>query len=102
MHSDRDSAMLAAMRLDRGSFLGASAGMAAGRLGAGPARPRRRWCRWAGGHDEPLKLGSFLKDNDISLATTYINTDEEIITRLRPAAPARRTSSRSTTAISRS
>ena len=84
MHSDRDSAMLAAMRLDRRSFLGASAGMAAGFVfGAGPARAETQvvWVGWQG-YDEPLKLGSFLKDNDISLATTYINTNEEIITRL--------------------
>jgi spermidine/putrescine-binding protein len=39
------------------------------------------WVGWQG-YDEPLKLGSFLKDNGISLATTYINTNEEIITRL--------------------
>ena len=39
------------------------------------------WVGWQG-YDEPLKLGSFLADNEISLATTYINTNEEIITRL--------------------
>ena len=39
------------------------------------------WVGWQG-YDEPLKLGSFLKDNGIALATTYINTNEEIITRL--------------------
>lgn len=39
------------------------------------------WVGWQG-YDEPLKLGSFLADHDIALATTYINTNEEIITRL--------------------
>ena len=39
------------------------------------------WVGWQG-YDEPLKLGSFLADNGIALATTYINTNEEIITRL--------------------
>ena len=39
------------------------------------------WVGWQG-YDEPLKVGTFLKDNGISLATTYINSNEEIITRL--------------------
>lgn len=39
------------------------------------------WVGWQG-YDEPLKVGSFLKDNGIALATTYINSNEEIITRL--------------------
>lgn len=39
------------------------------------------WVGWQG-YDEPLKLGTFLADNGIDLATTYINTNEEIITRL--------------------
>jgi spermidine/putrescine-binding protein len=39
------------------------------------------WVGWQG-YDEPLKLGTFLADNNLTLATTYINTNEEIITRL--------------------
>lgn len=70
--------------LDRRRFL---AGAAA--LGAGIAASHRPafadtqivWVGWQG-YDEPLKLGSFLADNDATLATTYINTNEEIITRL--------------------
>jgi spermidine/putrescine transport system substrate-binding protein len=34
------------------------------------------------GYDEPLKLGNFQADNGMTLATTYINTNEEIITKL--------------------
>jgi spermidine/putrescine-binding protein len=39
------------------------------------------WVGWQG-YDEPLKLGTFLTDNGMTLATTYINTNEEIITKL--------------------
>ena len=51
-----------------------------GPAGSSPTRTVN-WVGWQG-YDEPLKLGSFLTDNGISLATTYINTNEEIITRL--------------------
>jgi spermidine/putrescine-binding protein len=39
------------------------------------------WVGWQG-YDKPLKLGSFLKENGIVLATTYINTNEEVVARL--------------------
>eukprot|EP01036_Dinobryon_divergens_P049774 gene49774-66673_t len=70
--------------LDRRLFLtGAAAAGGALLIGAQPARADTTvtWVGWQG-YDEPLKLGSFLKDNAISLATTYINSNEEIITRL--------------------
>lgn len=81
IHKD-DLARLASM--DRRQFLAAMA--AAGgamALGIKPAAADTtvNWVGWQG-YDEPLKVGSFLKDNGISLATTYINSNEEIITRL--------------------
>jgi len=39
------------------------------------------WVGWQG-YDGPLKLGSFREANGIVIATTYINTNEEIIARL--------------------
>ncbi len=84
MHRNRDNASVGAAGLDRRSFLAASTGLAAGFAAwSGPARAETQvvWVGWQG-YDEPLKLGSFLKDNEIALATTYINTNEEIITRL--------------------
>src|SRR5215510_7884979 len=68
--------------LDRRQFL---AGLAAAALattgGRAYADTTVTWVGWQG-YDEPLKLGSFLADNGIALATTYINTNEEIITKL--------------------
>ena len=72
------------MQLGRRGFVVGAAALTAG-LAAGlrPAFADTQvvWVGWQG-YDEPLKLGSFLADNGISLATTYINTNEEIITRL--------------------
>jgi len=68
----------------RRSFVAGAAALTAGiTTGLHPAFADTQvvWVGWQG-YDEPLKLGSFLKDNGISLATTYINTNEEIITRL--------------------
>ena len=39
------------------------------------------WMGWQG-YDDPLKAGTFLKDAGIELATTYISSNEEIITKL--------------------
>ncbi len=71
-------------QMDRRQFMMAMA--AAGgtmALGARSAHAETtvNWVGWQG-YDEPVKIGSFLKDNGISLATTYINSNEEIITRL--------------------
>lgn len=83
MHANRGQAF-PGMPLGRRSFVAGAAALTAG-LAAGlrPALADTQvvWVGWQG-YDEPLKLGSFLKDNGISLATTYINTNEEIITRL--------------------
>jgi len=72
------------MKMDRRQFMAAMAA-ASGSLAVGglPAHADTavNWLGWQG-YDEPLKLGSFLKDNGIALATTYINSNEEIITRL--------------------
>ena len=70
--------------LDRRQFLMALAAAGGGlAMGASPsfADTTVNWVGWQG-YDEPLKVGTFLKDNGISLATTYINSNEEIITRL--------------------
>jgi spermidine/putrescine-binding protein len=69
--------------MDRRRFLAGSSALVAAALtsrSAGAATTVN-WVGWQG-YDEPLKVGTFLADNDISLATTYINTNEEIITRL--------------------
>lgn len=72
------------MKMDRRQFMAAMAA-ASGSLVFGQlpayADTTVNWVGWQG-YDEPLKLGSFLKDNGIALATTYINSNEEIITRL--------------------
>ena len=76
--------MLASPAIDRRQFLAALAAALAACLRRGSpgfADTTVNWVGWQG-YDEPLKLGSFLTDNDIALATTYINTNEEIITRL--------------------
>lgn len=70
--------------LDRRRFLAATAATTAVFLtGTRPARAETtvNWVGWQG-YDEPLRVGSFLADNDIALSTTYINTNEEIIARL--------------------
>jgi spermidine/putrescine-binding protein len=66
----------------RQAIAGAVAASAFGlsRRPAAAAEPLN-WLGWQG-YDEPLKLGSFLADNGMTLATTYINTNEEIITKL--------------------
>jgi spermidine/putrescine-binding protein len=70
--------------LDRRQFIAGSVA-ATGAFGFGAKFARAdttvNWVGWQG-YDEPLKLGSFLADNKITLATTYINTNEEIITKL--------------------
>jgi spermidine/putrescine-binding protein len=50
-------------------------------LNASQAATKVSWVGWQG-YDEPIKAGSFLADNQIDLATTYINSNEEIITKL--------------------
>ena len=69
--------------LDRRQFMAALGAAGASMAGATPACAETtvNWIGWQG-YDEPLKVGTFLKDNDIALATTYINSNEEIITRL--------------------
>lgn len=39
------------------------------------------WMGWQG-YDDPLKAGTFLKDSGIELATTYISSNEEVVTKL--------------------
>ena len=83
MHANRGQAF-PGMPLGRRSFVAGATALTAGLVaGLRPALADTQvvWVGWQG-YDEPLKLGSFLKDNGISLATTYINTNEEIITRL--------------------
>src|SRR5262249_61760156 len=65
-----------ALRADRAALL---AGGVAAR--AAHAATTVTWMGWQG-YDDPLKAGTFLADNGIELATTYINANEEIITKL--------------------
>jgi spermidine/putrescine-binding protein len=70
--------------LDRRSLLaGAAAIAAAGIIGprGASAATTLNWMGWQG-YDSPLKQGTFLADNDIELAATYIAGNEEIITKL--------------------
>ncbi len=83
MHKNKEEAFTG-VPLGRRSFVAGAAALTAGiATGLRPAFADTQvvWVGWQG-YDEPLKLGSFLADNGISLATTYINTNEEIITRL--------------------
>jgi spermidine/putrescine-binding protein len=68
---------------DRRELLAALAAAGGAYLIGGPARAATTvtWVGWQG-YDEPLKIGSFLADKGIALATTYINSNEEIIARL--------------------
>ena len=50
-------------------------------LGRAQAASTLSWMGWQG-YDDPLKAGTFLKDAGIELATTYISSNEEIITKL--------------------
>ena len=83
MHKNKEE-VFSGLPLGRRSFVAGAAALTAGiATGLRPAFADTQvvWVGWQG-YDEPLKLGSFLADNGISLATTYINTNEEIITRL--------------------
>jgi spermidine/putrescine-binding protein len=82
MHKNKEG--FSGVPFGRRSFVAGAAALTAGiATGLKPAFADTQvvWVGWQG-YDEPLKLGSFLADNGISLATTYINTNEEIITRL--------------------
>lgn len=48
---------------------------------AAEAATQVAWVGWQG-YDEPLKAGSFLADRQVELSTTYINSNEEILTKL--------------------
>jgi spermidine/putrescine-binding protein len=69
----------------RRTFLAGSAAVAlvGGALLARPSQAATQvsWVGWQG-YDEPIKAGTFLADNQIDLVTTYINSNEEIITKL--------------------
>ena len=39
------------------------------------------WMGWQG-YDDPIKAGTFLADNGIELATTYMNSNEELVAKL--------------------
>jgi spermidine/putrescine transport system substrate-binding protein len=69
--------------LTRRTVLAGSAALFGGSLFARTASAATTvtWMGWQG-YDDPLKAGTFLADNGIDLATTYINANEEIITKL--------------------
>lgn len=84
MHDRSKRPFVSLAQIGRRSFLAGAAALSAGvASGLRPAFADTQvvWVGWQG-YDEPLKLGSFLDDAGISLAATYINTNEEIITRL--------------------
>src|SRR5262249_54442197 len=71
------------LTISRRSLLAGGAVLLVGGLAARAAHAATTvtWMGWQG-YDDPLKAGSFLADNGIELATTYINANEEIITKL--------------------
>lgn len=70
------------IEFDRRTVLAGSAALAALAVARpGHAAGRVNWVGWQG-YDDPLKAGSFLADNGIELVTTYINSNEEILTKL--------------------
>jgi spermidine/putrescine-binding protein len=75
--------MISRLTINRRQALGGALAASAFGFGGVPAGAATQfnWLGWQG-YDEPLKLGTFLADNGMSLATTYINTNEEIITKL--------------------
>lgn len=74
---------VSSLRLSRRSLLAGSAALIAGVGDLAPARSATPliWMGWQG-YDDPIKAGTFLADNGIDLSTTYINNNEEIITKL--------------------
>jgi spermidine/putrescine-binding protein len=76
--------LLSTISVDRRTVLAAAAAIAATQV-ISPRSVRAattlNWMGWQG-YDGPLKQGTFLADNGIELATTYIASNEEIITKL--------------------
>ena len=77
--------------MSRRELLRGAAGV--GLMAAGAMSPLRafaatqvNWLGWQG-YDEPIKVGTFLKDNDIELAATYLASNDEIVTKLAAGAP---------------
>ncbi|MGH6719422.1 MAG: ABC transporter substrate-binding protein [Alphaproteobacteria bacterium] len=73
----------------RQAALGLAGAGAAGAFGLSPRAARAattlQWMGWQG-YDECYNVGTFLQDNDITLEKTYINANEEIITKLQGGA----------------
>jgi spermidine/putrescine-binding protein len=72
--------------LSRRGLLQAAAGLgavAAFGFGTRPAHAATTmtWMGWQG-YETPIKVGTFLKDNDIDFQPTFISSNEEIITKL--------------------
>lgn len=76
--------------MSRRMFLAASSAAAAAGAGAFPRTARAgtqvNWLGWQG-YDEPIKVGTFLADNGIDLAATYLSSNDEIVTKLAARAP---------------
>lgn len=79
--------------MSRRELLRHGAAAAAGVAAVGAMRPHRalaatqvNWLGWQG-YDEPIKVGTFLADNDIELAATYLASNDEIVTKLAAQAP---------------
>jgi spermidine/putrescine-binding protein len=67
----------------RNVLVGASGFALAGLLPVrfGHAATALSWMGWQG-YDDPFKAGTFLADNGIELATTYMNSNEELVAKL--------------------
>ncbi|MEO8668556.1 MAG: extracellular solute-binding protein [Bauldia sp.] len=77
--------------MSRRELLRGAAGV--GLMAAGAMSPLKafaatqvNWLGWQG-YDEPIKVGTFLKDNDIELAATFLASNDEIVTKLAAGAP---------------
>jgi spermidine/putrescine-binding protein len=71
-----------AITLNRRALMAAVAGSSLAGLALPAASATKlSWMGWQG-YDDPFKAGSFLADNGIELATTYMNSNEELITKL--------------------
>lgn len=71
------------LSLNRRALLTGAAGATCAAMFGPPALAATKlsWMGWQG-YDDPFKAGTFLADAGIELATTYMNSNEELITKL--------------------
>jgi spermidine/putrescine-binding protein len=83
MTTNSKTAIINGSAVSRRAVLAAGSTIAASALFAGRAHAATKlsWMGWQG-YDDPFKAGTFLADAGIELATTYMNSNEELITKL--------------------